>query len=78
MRLDPVANRTYHYWHVCVPGVQPGQLYGYRVAGPSDPPTACGLTPPKSSSTRMAAVSWCRKTTVATLPGRPATMPRRR
>ena len=37
LRLDPVANRTYHYWHVFVPGVQPGQLYGYRVAGPSDP-----------------------------------------
>jgi glycogen operon protein len=35
--LDPVANHTYHYWHVCVPGIQPGQLYGYRVAGPSDP-----------------------------------------
>ncbi len=39
---------------------------------------ACGLTPPKFSSTRMAAASWCRKTTVATPPGRQATMPRRR
>ena len=36
-RLDPVTNHTYHYWHVCVPGIRPGQLYGYRVAGPSDP-----------------------------------------
>src|SRR5215510_3863667 len=35
--IDPVANRTYDYWHVFVPGVQPGQLYGYRVDGPSDP-----------------------------------------
>jgi len=35
--LDPFANRTYHYWHVFVPGVRPGQLYGYRVHGPSDP-----------------------------------------
>ena len=26
MRLDPAANRTYHYWHVCVPGIRPGQL----------------------------------------------------
>jgi isoamylase len=26
MRLDPAVNRTYHYWHVCVPEVQPGQL----------------------------------------------------
>src|SRR5215468_932059 len=37
VRLDSAANSTYHYWHVCVPAVQPGQLYGYRVAGPSDP-----------------------------------------
>jgi glycogen operon protein len=35
--LDPVANRTYHYWHVFVPGVKPGQLYGYRVQGPTAP-----------------------------------------
>lgn len=33
--LDPVANRTYHYWHVFVPGLRPGQLYGYRVQGPT-------------------------------------------
>jgi glycogen operon protein len=37
VRLDPVTNHTYHYWHVFVPGVKPGQLYGYRVAGPSAP-----------------------------------------
>jgi len=35
--LDPYANRSYHYWHVFVPGMQPGQLYGYRVHGPFDP-----------------------------------------
>jgi isoamylase len=34
--LDPSVNRTYHYWHVFVPGVQAGQLYGYRVHGPLD------------------------------------------
>jgi glycogen operon protein len=28
---------TYHYWHAFVPGVKAGQLYGYRVHGPSDP-----------------------------------------
>jgi glycogen operon protein len=39
--IDRVVNRTYHYWHVLVPGVEPGQLYGYRVHGPSDP--ASGL-----------------------------------
>jgi isoamylase len=37
IRLDPSANRTYHYWHVFVPGLQPGQLYGYRAHGPFDP-----------------------------------------
>jgi glycogen operon protein len=37
IRLDPVTNRTYFYWHLFVPGVQPGQLYGYQVAGPVDP-----------------------------------------
>jgi len=37
VRIDPSTNRTYHYWHVFVPGVQPGQIYGYRVEGPNDP-----------------------------------------
>jgi isoamylase len=35
--LDPVRNRTYYYWHVFVPGVRAGQIYGYRVSGLSDP-----------------------------------------
>ncbi|HEU0216356.1 MAG TPA: isoamylase, partial [Stellaceae bacterium] len=35
--LDPHANRTYHYWHVFVPGIGPGQVYGYRIDGPFDP-----------------------------------------
>ena len=30
----PPATRSYHYWHEFVPGLRPGQLYGYRVAGP--------------------------------------------
>ncbi len=37
VRLDPAVNRTYHYWHVFVPDVRPGQLYAYRVEGPFDP-----------------------------------------
>src|SRR5436305_14806923 len=36
IRLDPSANRSYHYWHISVPGVRQGQLYGYRVDGPND------------------------------------------
>ena len=43
IRIDPVANRTYHYWHVFVPGVEPGQLYGYRVDGPFDPAQRAAL-----------------------------------
>jgi isoamylase len=35
--LDPSEHRTYHYWHVFVPEVTPGQVYGFRVAGPFDP-----------------------------------------
>ena len=41
IRIDPSINRTYHYWHVTVPHLEPGQLYGYRVEGPLDP--ASGL-----------------------------------
>ncbi len=37
VRLDPEANRSYHYWHVFIPDVKAGQLYGYRVEGPHDP-----------------------------------------
>ena len=35
--LDPCTQRTYHYWHVFVPGLRAGQLYGYRVDGPFAP-----------------------------------------
>src|SRR5262245_32468654 len=37
VNLDPVVNRTYHYWHAFVPGVRAGQLYSYRVRGPVEP-----------------------------------------
>src|ERR671911_1677137 len=47
IRIDPAANRTYHYWHVFVPGVQAGQLYGYRVAGPGDPANGMRFDPTK-------------------------------
>ena len=35
--IDPLANRTYHYWHVFVPGVEAGQIYGFRAFGPFQP-----------------------------------------
>lgn len=34
--LDPVANRTYFYWHVFVDGIGAGQQYGYKAHGPYD------------------------------------------
>ena len=34
--LDPVRNRTSHYWHIFMPGIKSGQLYGYRADGPHD------------------------------------------
>ena len=37
IRFDPVTNRTYHYWHVFVADVRPGQIYGYRVEGSFNP-----------------------------------------
>ena len=42
IRIDPALNRTYHYWHVFVPGVKPGQIYGYRAQGPFDPANGMG------------------------------------
>jgi isoamylase len=45
--VDPLTNRTYHYWHVYVPGVEPGQIYGYRVYGPSDPSRGMRFDPAK-------------------------------
>jgi glycogen operon protein len=35
--LDPHTQRTYHYWHAFVPGIEAGQFYGYRVHGPFAP-----------------------------------------
>jgi glycogen operon protein len=34
IKLDPVVNKTYHYWHIFIPELKAGQLYGYRVNGP--------------------------------------------
>src|SRR5262249_46214776 len=47
VRIDPGTNRTYHYWHVFVPGVRPGQIYGYRVEGPSAPARGLRFDPTK-------------------------------
>jgi len=47
IRIDPSTNRTYHYWHVFVPGVKAGQIYGYRVEGPFDPANGMRFDPAK-------------------------------
>jgi glycogen operon protein len=33
----PLTEQTDQVWHVFLPDMQPGQLYGYRVSGPYDP-----------------------------------------
>ena len=45
--LDPRKHRTYHYWHVFVRGIAPGQLYGYRAFGPFDPEHGLRFDPSK-------------------------------
>ena len=47
VRLAPLKNRTYHYWHVFVPGVKAGQIYGYRVNGPFAPERGMRFDPRK-------------------------------
>jgi glycogen operon protein len=37
IRLDPKIHKTFYYWHVFVPRLKAGQLYGYRIHGPFDP-----------------------------------------
>ena len=32
-----IEDRTHHVWHVYLPGLKPGQLYGYRVHGSYEP-----------------------------------------
>jgi isoamylase len=45
--LDAPAYRPYHYWHVFVPGLRPGQVYAYRAAGRFDPARGLRFDPEK-------------------------------
>jgi isoamylase len=47
VRMDPSADRTYHYWHVFVPGLKAGQIYGFRALGPYDPDQGFRFNPSK-------------------------------
>lgn len=46
-KLDKVKNKTYHYWHICVEDLKPGQLYGYRIHGPYQPEKGHRFDPSK-------------------------------
>lgn len=35
--MEPHLNRTFHYWHIFVGDLSPGQLYGFRAQGPYKP-----------------------------------------
>ncbi|KAB2834638.1 MAG: glycogen debranching enzyme, partial [Candidatus Brocadia sp.] len=47
IQIDPWSGRTYHYWHVFVPGIRAGQLYGYRARGPYEPDKGMRFDPAK-------------------------------
>lgn len=42
-----VKERTHDVWHVYLPDIEPGQLYGYRVYGPNDPKNGFRFNPHK-------------------------------
>jgi len=44
IRVKEIDN---HIWHVYIPGLQPGQLYGYRVYGPYEPQNGHRFNPNK-------------------------------
>src|SRR5215467_10866034 len=43
----PVRDNDADVWHLFVPGVGPGQAYGYRVSGPWDPAQGLRCNPAK-------------------------------
>jgi isoamylase len=45
--LDPVTNRSRHYWHIFVPGLGVGQIYGYQVDGSFAPEQGLRFDPRK-------------------------------
>jgi glycogen operon protein len=46
-RRIPLAERTDLVWHAYLPEARPGQLYGYRVAGPYEPQSGHRFNPHK-------------------------------
>ena len=74
IQIDPWTGRTYYYWHVFVPGIRAGQLYGYRVRGPYEPGKGMRFDPAKVFSILMAGVSLFPGITVARSPAERAIM----
>ncbi len=33
IKLDPLLNKTYYYWHAFISGIKTGQIYAYRADG---------------------------------------------
>jgi glycogen operon protein len=72
IRLDPHSNKTAHYWHIFLPKIKSGQLYGYRVHGPYYPKLGCRYDGEKvllDPYTRAVAVSRKYDRTAAIRPG---------
>jgi glycogen operon protein len=42
-----ILERSHQIWHAYIPGLQPGQLYGYRVHGPYEPQNGHRFNPNK-------------------------------
>ena len=42
-----LRERSHYIWHIYMPGLKPGQLYGYRVHGPFDPHRGYRFNPNK-------------------------------
>jgi glycogen operon protein len=47
IHLNPRYHRSFHYWHVFVTGLQAGQVYAYRAAGPYLPNEGLRFDPTK-------------------------------
>lgn len=45
--LNPARNKTGDIWHVWLEGIGPGQVYGFRIAGPYNPQEGHRFTPDK-------------------------------
>ena len=43
----PLVDRDHHVWHGFLPGMEPGQRYGFRVHGPWDPARGARFNPAK-------------------------------